>query len=203
MKVLKVLLLSCVFTFMACERPDAGDTPDYLLGEPTLAGAACEDSRAILSADGKEIILDLIEIKLQAGGPYRSLQRSSCTLAVPLTVPEDFQVAVVPAKLKGTAELKDSSELTVSLHTFLAGEKGVKAEQRIEKLGESEFEIGGFRDLDNIEFSKCGAEVVVRVNFSAFLKSKNIEAESLSSIQKLENETGGAFNLVFKSCKKK
>ncbi|MCO4795023.1 MAG: DUF4360 domain-containing protein [Bacteriovoracaceae bacterium] len=203
MKLTQIFTLLSVLVLSACEVPTDQDKPEYFLGEPELAGKACEDSRAFISEDGQEVIVDLSEFTLQAGGPYRSLQRGNCTLAVPFEVPENYQVAIVPAKLKGSHDLKEDTKLSLSMHTFLAGNEGVKSHKAIEKEGLGDFEIGGYRDLDNVEFSKCGGDVTLRVNFSAFLKTKNKEEESHSSIATLANENGGAFTLIFKSCKKK
>jgi len=203
MKAIQLLTLIFLFFLTACENPTDLESPDYELGEPTLAGQACETSAAFISENGKEVIVDLTDITLQAGGPYRSLMRSSCTLAVPFSVPSGYKVAIVPAVLKGSTDLKENAKLGLSLHTFLAGKEGVVAKKDIETEGPSTFKLGGYRDLDNVEFSKCGEDVTLRVNFSAFLKTKNKEEESFAKLSTLSNEKGGAFTLIFKSCKKK
>lgn len=203
MKALQLLTLILLFFLTACENPTDLESPEYEFGEPTLAGQACETSNAYISEDGKQVVLDMTDITLRAGGPYRSLMRSSCTLAVPFSVPAGYQVAIVPATLEGSTDLKENAKLTVSLQTFLAGKEGVMAKQEIETEGPSAFKIGGYRDLDKVEFSKCGEDVTLRVNLSAFLKTKNKEEESFAKLKTLSNDKGGAFTLVFKSCKKK
>ena len=203
MKALQLLTLILLLILTACEKPTDGQSINYEFGEPVLAGAACENSTAIISEDGKEVIVDLTDITLQAGGPYRSLMRSSCTLAVPFTVPEGYQVAIVPAVLKGSTDLKENAKLGLQLQTFIAGKEGVTSKQDIELPGLSTFELGGYRDLDNVEFSGCGEDITLRVNFSAFLKTKNKEEESFAKLSSLSNEKGGAFTLIFKSCEKK
>lgn len=203
MKALQLLTWILLFFLTACENPTDLESPEYEFGEPTLAGQACETSNAYISEDGKQVVLDMTDITLQAGGPYRSLMRSSCTLAVPFSVPAGYQVAIIPATLEGSTDLKENAKLTVSLQTFLAGKEGVTAKQEIETEGPSAFNVGGYRDLDKVEFSKCGENVTLRVNFSAFLKTKNKEEESFAKLKTLSNDKGGAFTLVFKSCKKK
>ncbi len=203
MKALQLLTLILLFILTACEKPTDGQSINYELGEPTLAGQACEHSTAFLSEDGKEVIVDLTDITLSAGGPYRSLMRSSCTLAVPFTVPAGHQVAIVPAVLSGSTDLKENAKLGISMHTFIAGKEGVITKQDIEQAGTQTFKLGGYRDLDKVEFSKCGEDITLRVNFSAFLKTKNKEEESFAKLSSLSNDKGGAFTLIFKSCEKK
>ena len=181
---MKIKSISFIFIFLfllaACDQDQ--DVPEYQLGQVELGGNGCLESTASLNEEGTGVLLDFNNFNVQAGGLYTHLERKSCNLAVPLDVPAGYQVALVPGEMTGSADIKSKTTLKVSLSTFIAGNKGTTNKLTIDDSTLESFSLGGTQGLKMIEFSKCEESIILRVNMSLFLKSKNKEDQSFSKI---------------------
>ncbi len=201
MKVQFILLLFTLSLLAACESgTQTGESPDFQLGEPVLAGSGCQDSSIYLNAEGTGVVVEFENFNVQAGGSYSRIKRKSCTLAIPLDIPEGYKLALVPGELAGVMDLKSNSSLTVNLKTFLTGQDGIsnKVSFSGSKLGP--FSIGEVEDLSAVEFSKCGEAVNLRMNMSLLLKSKNKDDASFASIKAFVGSKKEAFSLQWEKC---
>ena len=199
MKIQNLFLVTFLLILAACDQ-DPQNVPEFQLGQPVLAGSGCLNSIAHLNDNGTGVMIEFDEFQAEAGGIFSKLQRKTCSLAVPLDVPKDYQVAIVPGEVKGVANLKENSSLKISMTTFLVGKDPVESKMTLKDSYNGEFKMGGSNNLSSVEFSKCGESTNLRVNLSLLLKSKNKDEISNAQVLKFTGKFNEAFNLIWKKC---
>ncbi len=201
MKLASFIALPIILLTIACDKKPVVEPPsDFTLGTPTVSGTATagDNVRTILLPDGKNIVFEIDQFTLAAGGGSPGLARKSLTLAVPFSVPDGYKVKFKSKDILGQAELKEGASLKLALESFYAG--GVEPKAELELTGPLTTEIN-FKDLivaDEEGFSECGADVTLRVNFSVLLKSSGEETSTVSITQIGDDE--GALEFEWKKC---
>ena len=172
---------------------------DYILGQPEIAGTGCQESTIHITPDGKGVEIDFEQLTVKAGGGHKSLARVNCLAAVPISVPNGYKVAVLPATFKGKHLLQKGATLKAKTETFLAGQTGM--ETSVELLGKDRgtFTLGT-KEFKQASLSKCGGDATLRLNLRLFLKSTNKEQTSAGKITGLKEGQKSVFNLKFIKC---
>lgn len=187
--------------FVSCDPDDVTgpENIDYILGQPEIAGTGCQDTTIRISNDGKSVIMDTESLTVKAGSSYKSLARINCLAAVPIAVPSDYKVAVLPAKFSGKYLLQKNSTLKVSSESFLAGQTGQQTGVEINGKSRGQFLLST-SEFKDASISECGADTTLRLNLRIFLKSKNKQEASAGKITGLADGEKSIFKLKFIKC---
>ncbi len=199
--ILNAFSIVMLLFLVSCDPDDlpGGENIDFTLGQPEIAGTGCQDTTIRVSDDGKSVEIDTESLTVKAGSTFKSLARINCLAAVPISIPSNYQVAVLPATFKGKHLLQEGASLKVSSETFLAGQKGQQAETQILGKEKGTFKLGT-DEYNNASVSKCGEDSILRLNLRLFLKSKNKEAASAGKITGLAEGEKSIFKLKFIKC---
>ena len=199
--ILKVFSMMLLLFLVSCDPDDVtgGANVDYILGQPEIAGSGCQDTPIKISDDEKSVEMDTESLTVKAGSTYKTLARINCLAAVPIDVPSDYQVAVLPAKFEGKHLLQKGATLKVSSETFIAGQTGQQAALEILGKAKGKFTLGT-EEFNNASVGKCGEDVTLRLNLRIFLKSKNKQEASAGKITGLAEGEKSIFKLKFIKC---
>lgn len=199
--LIKGLCIISLLFLVSCDPDDitGGENIDYLLGQPEIAGTGCSESRVRVSDDGKSIEMEMESLTVKAGASFKSLSRINCLVAVPIEVPKNYKVAVLPATFTGKHLLQKGSVLKISSETFLAGQSGQEASTEIVGKKKGQF-ILGTEEFKDASVSKCGQDSTLRLNLRIYLRSKSKEAASFGKINSLGEGENSIFKLKFIKC---
>lgn len=131
------------------------------------AGTGCklESIHGAITDEGAVLYFSDLNLESETGGP--SIQRTNCSLAIPVQVPANKKLVFEKISIAGVSYLGMASKATVSVEAFLAGgESGGREVQEITEEGLSFINLG---DRPRIETS-CGNDSTLRVSTSAVLR---------------------------------
>jgi hypothetical protein len=156
-KALKVALASAVLAFAAVGQADAQVT---FRAPMEFAGTGCKPGSYSFIGEGTDTLTVMFS-GYDAGNPQdraaSGLQRSACSFAVPVNVPQGFQVSTMTSDWRGYAE----GRTELSREYFIAGQRGPKKTTN---------PVGNYTERDNLmhaSWSPCGAgNVTMRINSS-------------------------------------
>ena len=145
--------------------------PGATVGKPIWRGAGCQASN-----DGERV--EVTAATTQAA----PLDRKGCFLAMPIHVPEGYQVSLPKASASVKTFLSAEANAHYSVELFFAGGKEPKIAQDLKGPSQVELPI----QLNSTPvWSECGRDVSVRANTSIFVetRSKPTPASSLLALQ--------------------
>jgi hypothetical protein len=140
--------------------------PKVSLGEPGYGGSGCPDGTAEVirgfSNQAAIYILDAYKV----GEGKRSVDRKTCGIAIPVDVPDGVSVAIRNVAIRGTADLPDGLDATVSVEAFTASTLGEINEIPLSGPMNSGYLRFVTIPDDQLQWSACGADTNLRVNTS-------------------------------------
>ncbi len=203
MKISQFLLVTLVATTVlsGCKfKPVAA--PDDALGVPVLEGDGTDQNevRAYLSQDGKNVVVEIDELSVAAGGDEGFSTRKNLVMVVPVKVPEGRALAFKARKLSGSMDLSDKSSTgTLNVETFFAGQTGEPTKEELKGPVVQDFSVTPPMPTE-VKFSACGQDVNMRMNLSLLVRSRNKETVSTVTLKSLGDDTG-AFDIQWVKCK--
>lgn len=150
---------------------------DISIGTPSVAGSGCPAGTADISfspnsASGLKINLDGFIV--EAGGfTGRTISRKGCNLAFPVHVPQGFSVSMTNPTIPGYAYLSKGSYARISTSYFFAGARGPSNTKILKGSYNDDFKIRPSYSVGAMSWSRCGADVTIRVKISAMLRAKS------------------------------
>jgi hypothetical protein len=139
-----------------------GSPPDIYITDANIGGSGCPmgSARAVLS-DDKRTLSIIFDEYFADNNEY-----ASCNIAVSLSVPDGFTVALVDVDYRGYASVPDSSGRKARFRAeyFFAGQKGPVRIREFNRGYDSNFMIS--HGITGLVWAPCGAEVIARANTS-------------------------------------
>src|SRR5690606_21326318 len=106
----------------------------------------------------------------------------TCGIAIPVDVPDGLSVAVRNIAIRGTADLPDGIDATVSLEAFTASTQGEINEIALSGGMHSAYLRFVTIPDDKLQWSDCGADINLRVNTSLRTRGDNEAAVTLNTL---------------------
>jgi hypothetical protein len=193
-KLLKVLSLLGALSLGMSAQAD-----DISLGEPGYGGNGCPAGTAsvTLSPDSKSLSI-LFDDYIVETTRRRKTVRKSCNIAVPVHIPQGFSVAVMDIDYRGYNSLPRRAFSRFSVEYFFAGVRGPKFTKTFRGELDDDFTLGNTLTARSMVWSRCGADVNLRVNTSMLVKSRG--AEAFSMVDSADISAGLVYHLQWKRC---
>ena len=155
---------------------------------PAINGSGCPSSSTHFAITPDGSTLSILFSGYTAEG-----SKKSCNIAVPVHVPNGYQVSAMTADFRGFVEGK--AELRRSY--FFAGQKAKTKRSRLySKSGNDYLKRDNLLMLSNV-WSKCGVDVNMRINSRIIAKGRR----SSVSVDSLDLANGMLFHLQYRRCK--
>ncbi|MCC6736942.1 MAG: DUF4360 domain-containing protein [Bauldia sp.] len=138
-------------------------------GEPTLGGTACRSGTTATitgTALNPLVVIDGFVAETTAASP---MARATCTLAIPVDVPDGWSIAVVGAGYRLDASIAGGTTATVSVEAFLAGQQAPPLTRAIAGPLSGPFVGASVVSPADRQWSACGGAGIVRLNASVLL----------------------------------
>lgn len=199
--LLKKLMTATASFMMIAGSAFAGD--GITLGEPSHAGSGCPIGTvaATLSPDAKSLSILFDNYVLEAGGYTRKrFDRKNCTIAIPVHVPNGFAVSVVAVDYRGFNLLPRGASSMFSTEYFFAGQRGPRYRKTFRGPLDAEYYLNNDLIVTSNVWSKCGADVNMRINTSMMLRTNSKRQEAISTVDSTDVNAGVIYHFQYKSC---
>jgi len=197
---MKKLLLS--FTMIASLwNPVFAD--DIQLGEPGYGGSGCPagSAMATLSPDNKSLSIIFDEYLVEAGAVNRKrLARKNCSIAIPVHVPQGFSVSIIDVDYRGYVSLPRRAQARFSVEYFFAGIRGPRFIKTFRGATDEDYTLSNKLGVNAMVWSKCGADVNLRVNSSMMVRVASTRDDALATVDSADFNAGIVYKLQWKKC---
>jgi hypothetical protein len=166
--------------------------PIVSFGEIGYGGSGCPDSTATIVTNDARTSALLSLSDYTVGDANRSLDRKTCALAVPTSVPDGVAVAIRGVAVIGSVELPEGLEATLGLEAFVTGEVGEVTELTLTGLRAGNWQRTIVIPWDKLVWTGCGDDNNLRVNTSLRTRGKENA--------KVTVDTVTLFRLATKAC---
>jgi hypothetical protein len=156
---------------------------------PVAAGTGCPNGTVshAITPDGKTLSILFDNYVAEPGN-------KSCNIAIPVHVPNGFQVSTLTSDFRGFIEGK----ATLYRSYFFAGQTGPSKQSRLSSQNGREYLERDSLLLISNNWSECGADVNMRINSRIRTKKRN----SSITVDSLDLKTGMIFQITYRKCSK-
>jgi hypothetical protein len=188
MKTLTTLVAGTLLALTAAQLSIAAPSNNIVhFKAPASAGTGCPNGTVshVITPDGTTLSILFDNYVAESGN-------KSCNLAIPVHVPNGFQVSTLKSDFRGFVEGK--AELRRSY--FFAGQRGPSKISRLSSQdGRDYLERDSLLLISN-NWSRCGEDVNMRINSRIRTKSNH----SSISVDSLDLKTGIIFKIQYRRC---
>lgn len=208
MKKLRLNSFKFLFAFLVlpslygCFPSWANNPADLQIGDVSYGGTGCPAGSAgiIISPDKTSFFISFDRFIAEAGGNSgRPLDRKSCALAIPVTIPAGYSLSLIPAGIKGFVSLPAGGEGEVNVESFFAGAQGPRLTKTFQGPLEKDFSLTFPDSEESSTYSPCGGTTNLRVNTSVLVKASEGGQNAVIIIDNPDNQ-GQLFLIKWKQC---
>ncbi len=175
---------------------------DISLGIPGYGGNGCPANSAsvTLSTDAKSLSIIFDQFIVEAGGMNKTLERKSCSIAIPVHVPQGFSVSVVSVDYRGYVSLPSQASARLTAEYFLAGSLGPKFDRVYLGKTDTDYTFKNDIGISAQVWSPCGADTILRANAAMLVKTNRFNDEAMATVDSADFKTGILYQLQWKRC---
>ncbi len=205
-KMSKQSLLKKVCTFIAGTTLIAqvahADLNDIRLGTPGYGGNGCPANSAsvTLSPDAKSLSIIFDQFIVEAGGMFRSTERKTCNIAIPVHVPQGMSISVVDVDYRGYVALPQGAQARLSAEYFLAGYLGPRFEKQFNGRTDTDYQFSNAIGIQAQVWSPCGADTILRVNAAMLVRTNRYNDEAMATVDSADFTAGILYKLQWRRC---
>lgn len=186
---------------LAIAAPASAD--DIALGIPGYGGTGCPAGSVstTLSPDQKSLSLLFDQYEVSAGGTTgRSFDRKSCNVAIPVSVPNGYSVAILAIDYRGFNRLPRRATSQFNVEYFFAGGRGPAFRKTFYGELDSDYTITNELVAESLVWSACGADVNLRTNTSMRIQTANNQ-EAQATVDSEDINAAIIYHLKFRQCR--
>lgn len=198
----KTLVKSALLAIIISVFQSAARADDIELGTPAYGGNGCPSGTAsvTLSQDSKSLSLIFDQFIVEAGGAFRTLERKTCNVAIPVHIPQGFSVSVVNVDYRGYVSLPAQASARMTAEYFLAGSRGPKFDKMFLGRTDTDYQFSNELDINAQVWSPCGVDTILRVNAAMLVKTNRYNDQATATVDSADFKTGILYHLQWKRC---
>jgi hypothetical protein len=202
--LLAMLTSSQVFAAAAASAALAAAAPEPIrLGEPGYGGTGCPAGTvsATLSPDQTSLSLLFDAFTVSAPTPTGgTLDRKTCQIAIPVTVPQGYSIGIVSVDYRGFHSLPYGAMSQFSADYFFAGRQGPRFSKAWYGQQDSDYLFNNTLGLEAVVWSPCGAQVILRTNASMYTRTNAWREPTLSTVDSADIAAGVVYQIQWRRC---
>jgi hypothetical protein len=196
---MKKIILSLALTFSATAFAQG-----LQLGYPSTGGNGCPQGSvsATLSPDSTQLSILFDQFVAEAGpSSGKTLDRKSCNIAIPVTVPNGYSVSVVAVDYRGFVGLPNrKSSARFSAEYFFANMPGPRMQRQFIGAQNTDYLIENDLIVSALVWSACGAQTNLRINAAMMVQNTSYE-DALATVDSADLSSGIIYQLKFRPCR--
>lgn len=173
------------------------------LGMPQFSGDACRAGSvsATLSEDAQLLSLLFDNYAVEAGGNAGKKQdKKSCTVEIPIEVPQGYSVAVFKIDYRGFNSLPAGAESQFTVDHHFGGRLGPREVTSFRGPLESDFITRSQMQSNELAWSACGKSHSLRAKSTLKVQTNAAREETLSVIDSADAQAGLTYHLQWRRC---
>jgi len=173
------------------------------LGQPGYGGNGCPQgtASATLSPDQKSLSIIFDQFVAEAGGMTgKSMDRKTCSIAVPVHVPQGYSISIIAVDYRGFNSLPTGAYSRLTSEYFFAGQRGPMFSKDFYGELEDEYLFNNTLGIVGLVWSACGADVNLRVNTSMMVRTNRMRAQAMSTVDSADFNAGLVYHVQWKRC---
>lgn len=173
------------------------------LGYPGYGGNGCPQGSASisLSPDNQQLSILFDSYIVQTGGMSPRVDRKSCNLSIPVTVPGGYSVSVVQVDYRGFNSLPRQARSQLAVEYFFAGSRGARTQKNFSGPLNDSFSTTDRLQAEALVWSPCGAQTIMRVNTSMTQFGSPYGEDAMSTVDSADISSGLVYHLQFRRCR--
>jgi hypothetical protein len=180
---MKYAALVAALLALSATSADAQDPlPAVSFGDPGYGGSGCPDGTGLVVRGFSNQAAAYVFDAYRVGDNGRAVDRKTCAIAIPVTVPDGVSVAVRNVGFRGHTKLADGVDATLSVEAFSAGETGEPVELPLTGPSDSGYLRFVTVPDDKLDWSACGEDINLRVNTSLRASGREEAVVSLNAL---------------------
>jgi hypothetical protein len=196
------MLLAILTAFILSFDINAGQIK---LGAPLLNGTGCPPNTtvAVLSPDEEQLSILFNSYSVEAQGEEKTEQKT-CEINVPISLPSQVQMTIHQMDFRGYTSLPKNATAVLTLdHDFFGGQ-GPKTQEKFEGERDGEFTVTHQIDPSKHIWSKCGANVNLRIRSSIKVKTNKKGLQTLATVDSADlYKAGMKYHVKVRKCEQK
>lgn len=198
----KAILKSLALAAALGTLSQAALADDIRLGVPGYGGNGCPSGSAsvTLSPDQKALTIIFDQFLVEAGA-FKTLDRKSCNIAIPVHIPQGFSVSILEADYRGFNSLPSGAYSQFAAEYFFAGQRGPKIRKTFRGPIDSDYLVENNLTVTGLVWSACGADVNLRVNASMLVKTNRYREDALATVDTADFKAGMVYKLQWRRCR--
>jgi hypothetical protein len=194
--------LSVILAAWALGAAAAANADDLRLGTPSYGGSGCPAGSASVSLteDQKTISILFDQYLAQAGGNGQQIDRKACNLAIPVHVPQGYSVSIFEVDYRGFASIPRGGSGRFAVEYFFAGAQGPLLSKNFVGPQDSDFLISHTLAAEALVWSRCGEDVIMRVNSSVLARTNRNLDDVLMSVDSTDVRSSLVYHVQWRRC---
>ena len=196
------LLATLALGLVSAVQTAHADLNDISLGTPGYGGNGCPANSAsvTLSPDAKSLSIIFDQFIVEAGGMFRSTERKTCNIAIPVHVPQGMSVSVIDVDYRGYVALPAGAQARLTAEYFLAGYLGPRFDKQFIGKTDTDYQFSNAIGVQAQVWSPCGADTILRVNAAMLVRTNRYNDEALATVDSADFKAGMLYKLQWKRC---
>jgi hypothetical protein len=177
---------------------------DIRLGMAGYGGTGCPAGSAsvTLSPDYKSLSLIFDSYVAEAGASSgRTLDRKTCSIAIPIYIPQGLSVSIIRIDYRGYVALPNSyASASFNSEYFFAGSTGPRFSKSWRGRTDTNYLFNNDLALSASVWSPCGESVNMRVNTSMLVRNSVYNSDALATVDSADFAAGIVYQLQWRRC---
>ena len=179
------------------------DGPGIRLGQPSYGGNGCPQgtASAVLSPDQQSLSVLFDQFQASAGGSTgKQVDRVSCNVAIPVTVPQGFSISVFKIDYRGFASVPFGGNAQFDSEYFFAGSQGPHYSRQFGGGSQGDFTLTDTVAAQAVVWSACGADVNLRSNANLMVQTNQQYDDTMASIDSQDVDAKIVYSIQWRRC---
>lgn len=174
------------------------------LGAPNYGGTGCPAGTASVTVSPAEDAISILfdAFAASAGGDTKKrVDRKSCNLSIPVTIPQGYSVAVVQTDYRGFNYVPGAGAYTrLNTEYFWAGIRGPMFSKLFVGPQNKDFTTTNGILAESLVWTPCGASINMRVNSSIMAQSNNRMEQTDIMVDSADITAGLIYHIQWRRC---
>lgn len=197
----KMILASSMMISSLLSIQAAADT--LKLGVPAYGGTGCPAGSASvnLSPDQSELSILFDSYVVEAGGSTgKRMDRKSCNVSIPVTVPQGFSVAIFQVDYRGFNSIPRGGMAKFDAEYFWAGARGPHQTRMFAGAIQDNYTLTDMLAATTLVWTPCGASINLRANTSMMVQTNAQNQQAMSTVDSADISSGLVYHVQWRQC---
>lgn len=173
------------------------------LGNPAVAGNGCRPGTvdSVASADGQTISILFSDYIVEAGRDVnRRMDRKTCNIAIPVTVPQGYSLAIFQIDYRGFNSIPRGGNTQFTAEYFFAGARGPRFQRTFQGPLQDEYLVQNDVLAETVVWSNCGEQVILRANTAMVANTNARQEQVMATVDSADVNAAMIYHLQWRRC---